>query len=178
MYVEILNPNPTCLLFSAVVWLYSRLLQLVKDSPDENSLLNAFPGQYVPTYPLFPACLKAACLSRWSRLVSGLACRKGFPFPPAAVPIPMTQEMRSCPEQPTSSPALPLQGQCCVGCLLFLSLACSSIHVNLFFSFFFFWTKALCFLSLILYEHPAQASEFLLLRDGVRDAGNFHHFVS
>lgn len=53
MYTEILNSDPTCLLFSAVGWLYSRLLQLVKDSPDENSLLNVFPGQYQPTRPFF-----------------------------------------------------------------------------------------------------------------------------
>lgn len=45
------------------------------------------------------------------RLVGGVACSRGFPFCPVAVLIPMTLEMRGCPEQPTSFPALLLQGE-------------------------------------------------------------------
>lgn len=45
------------------------------------------------------------------RVVVGVACSGGLPFFPAAVPVPMTQETRSCPEQPMSFPALLLQRQ-------------------------------------------------------------------
>lgn len=153
MYIEILNPNLTCLLFSAVVWLYSRLLQLVKASPEENALLNAFLEEYHPMCTLFPVRPKAACLSRVPRLVPGVACSKGFPFCPAALLIPTTWEMRSCPRLPTSSTALLLLGQHGGVSACSSSPLLAQVFTDLF--FFFKLKPSLCFLILILCEHWA-----------------------
>lgn len=173
MYVEILNPNPACLLFSAVVCLYSRLLQLVKDSPDENSLLNVFPGQYHPTCPLFHSRPKAACLmSRMPRLVVGVACGRGFPFCSCAdAHHPGDEELGVVPSNPC--PSLPSCFRGSTGEYLpAFPLPCLPPSIHLILTYYFFQLKlSLCFLILILHEHRAQASGFLLLRDGVWDAG-------
>lgn len=103
-----------------MVWLYSRLLQLAKDSLDENSLLNAFPGQFHPTSP-FPAHPKAACLmSRMPKLVVGAAVEDFLSHDPGGKELFQAAHVLPCP--PGSGVVL---GSIC---LFFLSLAWYSLN--------------------------------------------------
>lgn len=136
-----------------------------------HSLLTALPRQHHCTCPHSLACPVTAWLSRVPRLVAWLACSRGFPFSPAAVPVPMAQGM-SCPELPMSFPALLLQGQHWGGFACFSSPKLDHL-------FIIFLMKAL---PLFLHPDPTRAlclgTEIPDTFRGCPGCRNSHPFVS